>query len=206
METTPIGTTQTSISASERTNSASWIRGAVFTALFAALFVAFSFVRIPLWYSAIPITLQTLAVMLAGGLLGAYYGFLSILIVVLLTTAGLPLLGGSGGLGVVFGPSGGYIWMFPLSALLIGFVSDRLFARASRLNRGGMAMLVIGLVLFSVVLAYVGGVPWYAFKAKLSFSDAMKFGCYPFLIGDFAKAAVAAVLIGTLRPLLARLR
>ncbi|NBD23379.1 biotin transporter BioY [Paenibacillus glycinis] len=206
METTPITTEQIPISSGNGAHSANWIRSVVFTAMFAALFVAFSFVKIPLWFTAVPITLQTLAVILAGGLLGAVYGFLSILIVVLLTAAGLPLLGGSGGISVIFGATGGYIWMFPLSALLIGLVSDRLFARTAKLNRGGMTLLFAGIVLFSVLLAYAGGVPWLAYKAKLSFGAAMTGGCYPFLFGDFVKAAVGAVMIGTLRPLLARLR
>ncbi|QHW34605.1 biotin transporter BioY [Paenibacillus rhizovicinus] len=206
METTPISNTQTSISAAGRSQSASWIRGAVFTALFAALFVAFSFAKIPLGFSSVPITLQTFAVMLAGGLLGSFYGFLSIMIVLLLTATGLPLLGGYGGISVIFGATGGFIWMFPISALLIGFASDRLFARTKKLNRTGIAWLFVSLVLFSVVLAYVGGVPWYAFKAKLSFNAAMVGGCYPFLFGDFVKAIAATALISTLRPMLARLR
>ncbi|QHT61577.1 biotin transporter BioY [Paenibacillus lycopersici] len=206
MALTPIHNAQTPISTDRRSGSASWIRGAVFTALFAALFVAFSFAKIPLWYSAVPITLQTLAVMLAGGLLGAFYGFLSIIIVVLLTAIGLPLLGGSGGIAVIFGATGGYIWMFPLSALLIGFASDRLFAGSKKLNRTGIVLLFASLALFGVVLSYVGGVPWLAHKAKLSFGAAMSGGCYPFLIGDCLKAVAATALISTLRPMLARLR
>lgn len=206
METTSISKNGPAVTAIERDPSAAWIRNVVFTALFAALFIAFSYVKINLGFTAVPITLQTLAVMLAGGLLGSLYGFLSIFIVVLLAATGLPLLGGYGGLSTIFGPTGGYIWMFPLSALLIGFVSDRLFARKKQLNRYGIILLFIGLVLFSVVLAYVGGVPWLAHKAHLSFAGAMKGGCYPYLPGDFAKAVVAAGMIAKLRPMLAKLR
>ncbi|WP_219837423.1 biotin transporter BioY [Paenibacillus sp. R14(2021)] len=202
MENQPSHPTQTSIASGKPVN---WIRGVVFTALFAALFIAFCFVKIPLWFTPIPITLQTLAVMLAGGLLGARLGFLSIFLVVLLTTAGLPLLGGNGGLAVVFGSSGGYIWMFPLEALLIGFAGDRLFARSSKLSRGGMLLLFVSLILFGVALAYVGGVPWLAYKAKLSFSAAMSGGCYPFLFGDTVKAIAAVFLISKLRPLMPKL-
>ncbi|RAP78325.1 biotin transporter BioY [Paenibacillus montanisoli] len=194
------------ISASPQSGSAYWIRGIVFTALFAALFIAFGYVSIPLGFTSVPITLQTFAIMLAGGLLGARFGFWSIAIVVLLTAAGLPLLHGNGGLSIIFGATGGYIWMFPISALLIGFASDRLFSRTNKLNRRQMLLLFLSLVLFSVVLAYVGGVPWLAYKAKLSFSEAMISGCYPFLFGDMVKAVCATFLIGILRPLLPRLR
>ncbi|WP_308634216.1 biotin transporter BioY [Paenibacillus silvisoli] len=195
----------TPISQRSQAESGGWIRGVVFTALFAALFIAFGYVSIPLGFTAVPITLQTFAIMLAGGLLGARYGFYSIGIVVLLTALGLPLLHGNGGLSTVFGPTGGYIWMFPLSALLIGLASDRIFARSNKLNGMQVSLLFLSLVLFSVLLAYVGGVPWLAYKAKLSFHEAMVSGCYPFLLGDMVKAVAATILIPILRQQLPKM-
>ncbi|SDX51443.1 biotin transporter BioY [Paenibacillus sp. CF384] len=194
------------ISDSGQSGATYWIRGIVFTALFAALFIAFGYVSIPLGFTTVPITLQTFAIMLAGGLLGARFGFWSIAIVIILTACGLPLLHGNGGIGVIFGATGGYIWMFPISALLIGLASDRIFARTKKLNRSQYVMLFISLVLFSVVLAYVGGVPWLAYKANYSFAKAMVNGCYPFLFGDMVKAIAATFLIAVLRPLLPKLR
>ncbi|MBN2984229.1 biotin transporter BioY [Cohnella algarum] len=182
------------------------IRGIVYTALFAALFIAFSFVQIPLGFTPVPITLQALAVMLAGGLLGARYGFWSIAIVVLLTAAGLPLLQGRGGLATVFGPTGGFIWMFPVSALLIGLASDRLFRGVTRPGPKRVAALAASIVLFGIAFAYLTGVPWLAYKADTSLARAMVLGCYPYLAGDFIKAAVATVVIVLLRPKLPRLR
>jgi len=182
------------------------LRGIVYTALFAALFIAFSWVQIPLGFSPVPVTLQTLAVMLAGGLLGATYGFWSIAIVVLLTAVGLPLLEGRGGLSTVFGPTGGYIWMFPISALLIGFVSDRLFRGSGRLNAWRIAVLAAAIALFGVVFPYVAGVPWLAYKLDISFAKAMAAGCYPFIPGDTIKGVAAVAIIALLRPLLPGLR
>ncbi|MBB6672826.1 biotin transporter BioY [Cohnella nanjingensis] len=180
--------------------SSGWIRSTVYTALFAALFVAFSAIQLPLGFTSVPITLQALAVMLAGGLLGARYGFWSIAIVVLLTTAGLPLLSGHGGLATVFGFTGGFIWMFPFEALLIGWVSDRLFRDGKRFGPVQYALLFAGIFVFGIVLAYIGGVPWYAYKAELSVHAAMIGACYPFLPGDILKGIVATLAIGALRP------
>lgn len=181
--------------------STDWIRRTVYTALFAALFVAFGSISIPLGFSPVPITLQTLAVMLAGGLLGATYGFWSLAIVVLLTAVGLPLMQGHGGMAVIYGATGGFIWMFPFAALLIGWVSDLLFRSSRRLTAFGYAVLAVSIFAFGVLLVYAGGVPWLAHYAHYSFGKAMSTGCYPFLIGDTIKTVAAVILIGALRPL-----
>lgn len=181
--------------------SSGWIRPTVNTALFAALFVVFSSISIPLGFSPVPITLQTLAVMLAGGLLGPIYGFWSLAIVILLTAAGLPLLHGNGGLAVLYGPTGGFIWMFPFAALFIGWVSDRLFRDVRKLSRTKYVVLAIAVFVFGVLLVYAGGVPWLAHQAHFSIGKALANGCYPFLPGDIVKTLVAAALIGSLRPL-----
>ncbi|MFD2333298.1 biotin transporter BioY [Cohnella sp. GCM10020058] len=182
--------------------TAAWIGKTVFIALFAALFIAFSYVSIPLGFTSVPITLQTLAVMLAGGLLGARLGFSSIALVVLLAAAGLPLLHGRGGLSTVFGPTGGFIWMFPFQALFIGMTADRLFRKGRKATTRTYAILIFSVVLFGVALAYVGGVPWYAHKAHTSLHAALIGACYPFLPGDLIKAAAAVVIIAALRPAL----
>ncbi|MFC5650322.1 biotin transporter BioY [Paenibacillus solisilvae] len=194
------------VSAASQTNSVYWIRGIVFTALFAALFVAFSWIKVPLGFTSVPITMQTLAIMLAGGLLGATYGFWSIMIVVILSGFGLPLISGTSGLSLLLGFTGGYIWMFPIEALFIGLVSDHLFRNKKTLSTNSFFILFIGIIVFGVLLAYVGGVPWLAHKAHMSMSAALKAGCYPFLIGDTIKAVVAVFLIRTLRPLLPRFK
>lgn len=187
--------------------SVGWLRGVVFTALFGALFIAFSSLSVPLGFSPVPITLQTLAVMLAGGLLGAFYGFWSIAVVILLTATGLPLIHGNGGLAALYGPTSGFIWMFPFAALFIGWVSDRLFREhGRRLAPARLVALAVTLFVGGALLIYAGGVPWLAYKANLSFAKAMSLGCYPFLLGDSIKTVVAALLIGALRPFVPPLR
>ncbi|THF78458.1 biotin transporter BioY [Cohnella fermenti] len=188
-----------------RANSAAWIRGSVFTALFAALFIAFSSITLPIGISPVPITLQTLAIMLAGGFLGAFYGFWSIAIVILLTATGLPLLHGNGGLSLLLGPTGGFLWMFPFCALFIGWVTDLLF-------RGARSASVLRFVLLTVaiyigdLLSYIGGVPWLAFKIDASLAKAISVGMTPYVGFDAIKAVIAAMLIVALRPVLTPLR
>jgi biotin transport system substrate-specific component len=166
------------------------VRGLIFSALFAAMLVVFSFVSIPLGFTPVPVTLQTLAVMLAGACLGPLYGFYSILLVVVLTALGLPLLHGSGGLAVILGPTGGYIVAWPLSALLIGWSMSRIRGTGvkSYIYAFGSAML------FGGALDYAVGVPWLAYTVHLPFGKAMIEGCYPYLPGDAIKAAVAALV------------
>ncbi|WP_205510442.1 biotin transporter BioY [Paenibacillus elgii] len=171
------------------------LRGIVFSALFAALVVLFGFISIPLGFTPVPITLQTLAVMLAGGLLGARYGFFSMALIVVLTAIGFPLLHGTGGLSVLLGPTGGYVFMWPISALLIGWLLPRIRIRGV----WGYAASFLLLVLFGSLLLYVSGVPWLAYVTGMSLSKAMVAGCYPYLIGDAIKAAAATLIIASVR-------
>ncbi|WP_179223884.1 biotin transporter BioY [Paenibacillus tyrfis] len=171
------------------------LRGIVFSALFAALVVLFGFISIPLGFTPVPITLQTLAVMLAGGLLGARYGFFSMALIVVLTAIGFPLLHGTGGLGVLLGPTGGYVFMWPISALLIGWLLPRIRIRGV----WGYAVSFLVLELFGSLLLYVSGVPWLAYVTGMSFSKAMVAGCYPYLIGDAIKVAAATLIIASVR-------
>ncbi|OPH59704.1 biotin biosynthesis protein BioY [Paenibacillus ferrarius] len=175
------------------------LRGVIFSALFAAFLVLFSFFKISLPVSPVPITLQTLAVMLAGGLLGARYGFLSMALVVVLTALGFPMLHGSGGIGIVLGPTGGFIMIWPFSALLIGLILPRI-----RVKNGVIGFISTFLVLeiFGSLLLYLAGVPWLMYKVPAyTFATAMVQGCYPFLIGDAIKAAVAAFIVASVRQI-----
>lgn len=171
------------------------VRGLVMSALFAALLVAFSFIKVQIGASPVPITLQTLAVMLAGAFLGPLYGFLSMLLVVILTAIGLPMLGGSGGMAVLLGSTGGYIWMWPFSALLIGWA----LSRVKGMGWPAYALTFAAAELFGSLLVYVSGVPWLAHVAHFPLAKALALGCYPFLIGDIAKAAVTALIAVPIR-------
>ncbi|QGQ97204.1 biotin transporter BioY [Paenibacillus psychroresistens] len=171
------------------------VRGLVFTALFAALFIVFSILKISLGFTPVPFTLQSFAIMLAGGLLGARYGFYSILIVVVLTALGLPLLHGEGGISYVLGKTGGFILMFSISALFIGFFAQRIR------GKGIIAyiQLLIVMYVFGSLLVYTSGVPWFAHTANMTYSKALTLVCYPFLLPDLFKAILASGIVLTVR-------
>lgn len=103
------------------------LRDMMFVSLFTAIIGVMAFfppIAIP--GIPVPITAQTLGVMLAGGLLGARRGGLSLLLFIALIAVGVPLLaGGRGGLGVLLGPGGGYILSWPIAAFVIGFFNQK---------------------------------------------------------------------------------
>jgi len=202
--------TPPSIGSADSPTSAHWIRGVVFTALFGALFIACSFIKINLGFTPVPISLQAFAVMLAGGLLGAAYGFWSIFLVVALTAVGIPLMNGSGGIAHMTGPTGGFIWMFPVSAFLIGWIADRLYAGKKKIDRSRQLLLLLVLFVFGSLLLYVTGVPWLAHVVDNAeydtFAGALRAGMYPYLPGDAVKSIAAAAVIVAIRPVLPRVR
>lgn len=188
-----------------RTSSS--IRSTVFTALFAALFIVMSAIQIKVG-SYVPITLQTLAVTLAGAILGPRKSFISIMIVIALTATGLPLFSGKGGLETLTGATGGFIFAFPFCALLIGFATQALF-RAEFIMRNrifSFIALFIVFELFGSFLSYVPGVPWLMHVTGLSFGKAMTAGCYPYLPGDAIKSFVAVIIVLSLKPYIQRIQ
>ena len=136
----------------------------------------------------VPITAQTLGVMLAGSVLGARRGFLSQLLLLLPVAVGLPLLaGGGGGLGVFAGPSAGYLYGWPLGALVTGLLTELAWRRFS-LPWALLADLVGG-----VLVVYAIGIPFVAVYADgVTLRQAFT-GSFVFLPGDAVKVVVAAL-------------
>ncbi|MFV0462407.1 MAG: biotin transporter BioY [Nostocoides sp.] len=137
----------------------------------------------------VPVTLQTLGVMITGAILGGRRAFVSLVIFLALVALGLPLLaGGRGGLAVFAGPSAGFLLAFPVGAYVIGALVYRLGA-PFRTMPGFVAMVIGG-----IVVVYAMGIPVLAWRAGLSLGTAAS-GSMVFLIGDLAKAAVATVVV-----------
>jgi len=138
--------------------------------------------------AAVPVTAQSMGVMLAGAVLGARRGALALLLFLVLVAVGLPLLaGGRGGLGVFFGPSVGYLLGYPLAAFAVGAITQR-GGTPYRLSWGVVANVVGG-----VLALYPLGIAGTAWVADLSVTAAA-LGALVFLPGDLVKAAVAAVV------------
>jgi biotin transport system substrate-specific component len=136
----------------------------------------------------VPITIQSMGVMLAGAVLGRWRGAAAVVIFLVLVALGLPLLsGGRGGLGVFFGPSVGFLLGFPVAAFVIGWLSERLNTPRS-LPRGIGANILGG-----IVVLYAFGIVGIALVGHLSLGKAL-IATWIFIPGDLVKAVVAAVI------------
>jgi biotin transport system substrate-specific component len=140
--------------------------------------------------NAVPLTLQTLGVMLCGSLLGARKGAFALLLFVALVAVGLPLLaGGRGGLGVFAGPSAGYLVAWPAAAWVIGRIVET-GRRGYRWPRGLTANLLGG-----IVVVYALGVPVQAWRTGLPLPETAVLAA-AFLPGDVLKAVLATGIAG----------
>lgn len=145
-------------------------------------------VAIPVAGSPVPITGQTLAVVLTAAALGPVRGVAGQALYLLLGAVGLPFYSdASHGIEVITGATGGFLVGFLPAALLIGLAArhgqDRRMTRALPLFAAGQ------LVIFAV------GVPWLAVTAHLSADQALHAGFYPFIVGGLVKAAIAGALL-----------
>lgn len=158
-------------------------------ALFVAFMGALGLVPpIMLSFTPVPITLQTLGVLLAGGVLGARRGAWCMSVFLLLVAAGAPLLsGGRGGIGVFFGPSTGYLLSYPITAFCIGLLISRF--RKLRLQTILLVNLTVG-----IFLIYLIGVPVQAFVMHISLVNAVKLSLV-YIPGDILKASLASYLV-----------
>ncbi|MFT4191470.1 MAG: biotin transporter BioY [Comamonas sp.] len=174
--------------------SVSASRGLAMVALFAALTAVFGLIpKIDLPFG-VPITAQTLAVMLAGCLLGPWRGFLALLLFLLAVAFGLPLLsGGRGGLAVFAAPSAGFLLSWPLAALASGWVMRVVPGRTPQ----ALAFKAFGAaVVGGIGVLYAGGIAGLVLLAKLSVWQATV-ASLVFVPGDLVKAVLCALVVRT---------
>lgn len=148
---------------------------------------------IPIPFSPIPITGQTVGVVLVGGLLGARRGSIAVLTYLLEGALGLPVFAQmKAGVNVLVGPTAGYLWGFVLSALLIGYLAEKgwtLKPVTSFLSCfAATTLILISGTLYLIIL-------------KVGFTEALTIGFYPFLIGDIVKSTISAAIIFGVRKL-----
>ncbi len=176
-------------------------RDIVYIALFAALVAVLGLIP-PIYLNpAVPITAQSLGVMLSGALLGARRGGYALVLFLVLVAIGLPILsGGRGGLGAFLSPSGGFLLGFPLGAFTVGWLIERWW---KRLN---LSLAILANVIGGIGVIYALGIPWLAIASDLALIQAA-IGSSVFIPGDVIKAVVAAIATITLRrsyPLIKR--
>ncbi len=158
-------------------------------------------IRFPIPWSPVPITGQTFAVLLAGVLLGRWWGGASLAIYAGLGAAGVPWFAAlSSGLGYLAGPTGGYIIGFIFAALFLGHFTDKYIR-----SRSFFSML--GLMLFAnFILIYVPGLLqlglWLNFVKgePVTFTTLLGMGAIPFIVGDITKAVAAAAIARGITP------
>ena len=146
-------------------------------------------VSVPVPGSPVPVTGQTLAVVLTAASLGPLRGVAVQAVYILAALVGLPFYSeASGGWDVVAGATGGYVFGFIPAAFLIGLAARH---GADRRFRTSVPLFVAGqAVVFAI------GVPWLALATGMSASQALDAGFYPFILGGLVKAAVAAAVLG----------
>ncbi|MBR9699518.1 biotin transporter BioY [Candidatus Woesearchaeota archaeon] len=157
----------------------------MYVALFAALTAAVSPIRIPLGFTPVPITLQTLIVLLSGMVLGRNLGALSQIVYVIVGLIGLPVFsGGSSGFGVLFGPTGGFLFGFIAAAYVAGYLAER--------KRSFLTLLISGAG--GTITLYVFGIIGGMLTTELALPAILVGWVVPFIISDIIKLTVAAMI------------
>jgi biotin transport system substrate-specific component len=161
----------------------------VYIALFAVLIAICSWISIP---AVVPFTLQTFAVFCSVGLLGGKRGTLAILVYIILGAIGIPVFSGfKGGIGILFGSTGGYIIGFLFSGLIYWLITG-LFGKK-------LMVSVIGM-LAGLVICYTIGSIWYIIvysgsNGVVDFATVFGWCVIPFIIPDLIKILVATILV-----------
>lgn len=155
---------------------------------FSLLTAASARISIPLPFTPVPVTGQTMVVLLAGAALGSRLGLLSQVLYLLQGMAGLPVFnGGHSGPAQLVGPTGGYLVGFVIAAYVVGLLAERKWDR-NLLGAAG-AMLIGNAIIYGVGVAYL------AASLGSSVQKAMVLGVYPFLVADLIKLLVAAAVL-----------
>lgn len=156
--------------------------------IFTALICALGQISIPMPYG-VPITLQTFAVMLTGIILGRQKGCVSTLIYLLIGAVGLPVFSGfQGGLGVIFGPTGGFILAFPILAYLCG----------KGYEKNNIIHLIIFVILGNILTYFIGIIVFSLVTGSL-ISVGLSACVLPFIPTDIIKSLLAILLGKTIK-------
>jgi biotin transport system substrate-specific component len=178
------------------------IGGITFIALFAALTAAGTFIAIPLPFSPVPVAMQNLFAVLAGLCLGPLLGSLSVALYLAAGALGAPVFAGaSGGIARLLGPTGGYLLGYLFAALVAGLIAG--LPRTG--TRSPLWRLILAAAL-GLLVVYIPGMFRLKQLMDLGWVQTLIGGALPFLPGDAAKAAAAAMIAPRLRRLIAELR
>ena len=153
-----------------------------------ALVALCAHVSLPLPFTPVPITLQNFAVILIGMVLGPVAGFSAMVLYLAEGAMGMPVFSphGLGGVAQLMGPTGGYLFSYPLAAAAAGWVVRAMRNAGTRFGRAVVAGVVANIIIFAVA------VTWMAHLLHLSAATAWTLAAVPFLPGEVIKVIAAA--------------
>ena len=164
----------------------------VLSSLFAILTGIGAFIAIPI--GPVPITMQTLFTYLAGGILGSKWGALSQVIYVILGLIGIPFFaGGKAGIGVLVGPTGGYLIGFVVGAYVMGWLIE--------FRRSLSFMWILFSMVIGTLVIYTLGIIQLSLWLKIGLEKAILIGVLPFIVGDSLKILLATYITIKIRKL-----
>lgn len=153
--------------------------------LFTALICVCSYIRIDL-PSSVPITLQTLGVMLAGSVLTPRQAAFSLLTYLLLGAVGAPIFaGGAAGLPIILGKTGGYLIGFLVGAIVISLIRGK---------KNSLLMLGLANIIGGIVVVDLFGSLWFNYITGIGMSKTLMLAVLPYVPGDLIKAAAATII------------
>lgn len=173
-------------------------------ALMSAVLCVVSPFTVPVPMSPVPLSLATFAVYLAVVLLGAKKSTICVLVYLLLGAMGLPVFSGfSGGIGVLFGPTGGYLLGYAACAAVAGWLLKNRTHRKETAGRRCYVRTVFALS-FGTVVCYILGTGWFraVMKGSYTFTQALLVCVVPYLLFDMVKILAAAALAAPVRRIL----
>ena len=172
------------------------VQDMVLVAVFTALIAVCSWITIPAIAGQVPFTLQTFAVFVTAGVLGAKRGVLSVFVYILLGLIGVPVFAGfAGGLSVVAGPTGGYIVGFVFTALIVGAV---MYVVKGKNETTKLIVSVIAMILGDLACFAVGTI-WFMAVTGTNLAGSLALCVIPFIIPDLVKIIVAAIVVNRLK-------
>ncbi|MFZ7134076.1 MAG: biotin transporter BioY [Eubacteriales bacterium] len=164
----------------------------ILIALFVSITIVLSQIVIPL--QPVPISLSLIAVFLSGALLGWKKGMISQFIYILLGVLGLPVFAKYGsGLGVLFGPTGGYLLGYITAVIIIGYISEKFLSNH--------IIITIIAMLLGMLSCYLLGTIWLGYVLNYNFLTALSYGVLPFILGDILKIILSAFLVQRIKKL-----
>ena len=166
------------------------LRRTIYASLMAALIAVGAFISIPI--GPVPIVLQNFFVLLTGLLLGRNWGLGAVATYLLVGIFGVPVFaGGTGGIGRLLGPTGGYLLGYLPAVYVVGWISAK---------KPTKVYLDIIALVCGTAIVYACGVPWLKIVTGMPFEKALAVGLLPFLLGDALKIAAAVPVANVIRP------